>query len=170
MSRVHQIQKLRREMDLLDPPLPPEAAGWLDHAALLEEERERHHREMRELREELTGMIDRVRLDAERTVREEGSRMRALLEKERSRADRLQAEVERLTRSLRSSRQEAAGHRMLRRELEVRVKASEEARDAALARVEELVAIARELARGRDGAAPDRVISLEDRAGLRPSS
>ena len=142
MSRAREIQRLRQEIEFLDTGSAPERVAREDQriGSPIDQERAQHRDEVQSLREET-------------------EEIRAVLERERARAQQHQAEVDRLTGSLKAARQEAAGHRLLHRELEARLKACEEVRDSAVEHVRELLGIVQELARDRDG--DDRVISLE---------
>lgn len=153
MSRAREIQRLRQEIEFLDTGSAAERVAPEDQriGSRVDQERTQHRDEVQSLREET-------------------EEIRAILERERARARQHEAEVERLTGSLRAARQEAAGHRLLHRELEARLEACEEVRDSAVEHVRELLGIVQELARDRDEA-DDRVISLEHPARIiRPGS
>jgi len=153
MSRAREIQRLRQEIELLGNGSAPERVAPEDQriGSPIDQERARHRDEIHSLREET-------------------EEIRAILERERARAQQHKAEVDRLTGSLKAARQEAAGHRLLNRELQARLKACEEVRDSAVEHVRELLGIVQELARDRD-AGDDRVVSLEHPARMiRPGS
>lgn len=159
MSRSREIQRLRQEIELIDKEQGTSELERVRRQAQLEHERADLEEQVATLKEESTRKIRRTRAEAERELRQGAERAQRRIDRERERADRLESDVARLNDSLTSARQEAAGHRLLRRELELQLQAAKAERDAAVARLEELAEVVR-----ASPAPEDHVIRLDDYA------